>query len=101
MTGVIPSSACVIKIEGVRFIPPISSTRQTHHQDNNTTIALPVRLKQLLGVRSRARHVERIAPVSRTEVHNGARERAGERGDLTDVDVDEALADELSHGRKC
>jgi hypothetical protein len=41
--------------------------------------------------------MERIAPVSRTQVDHGARERAGELGDLTDVDVDEALTDELAH----
>jgi hypothetical protein len=41
--------------------------------------------------------MERIAPVTRAGVEHRARERAGELGDLTDVDVEEALADELSH----
>ena len=41
--------------------------------------------------------MERIAPVSRAEIDRGARERAGEVSDLTDVDIDEALPDELAH----
>jgi len=41
--------------------------------------------------------MERIAPVTRAGVDHRARERAGELGDLTDVDVEEALAKELSH----
>jgi hypothetical protein len=49
------------------------------------------------GVRSGARYMERIAPITRAGVDHRARERAGELGDLTDVDVEEALADELSH----
>ena len=53
------------------------------------------------GVRSCARYVERIAPVSRSGVDHRARERAGELGDLTDVDVEEALTDELTHYAKC
>ena len=48
-------------------------------------------------VRPRARDVKRISPVSRAGIDDGARERAGELGDLTDVDIDEAFADELSH----
>jgi hypothetical protein len=51
------------------------------------------------GVRSLARYVERIAPVSRSGIDHRARERAGEFGDLTDVDVQETLADELTHAR--
>jgi hypothetical protein len=47
------------------------------------------------------RHVQRITPVSRTGVDRRARERAGELGDLTDVDVEEALTEELTHRRKC
>jgi hypothetical protein len=38
-----------------------------------------------------------MAPVSRSGVDHRARERAGELGDLTDVDVEEALTDELTH----
>ena len=49
------------------------------------------------GVRSGARYMEWIAPITRAGVDHRARERAGELGDLTDVDVEEALADELSH----
>jgi len=49
------------------------------------------------GVRPGARYMERIAPVTRAGIHHRARKRAGELGDLTDVDVEEALADELSH----
>jgi hypothetical protein len=51
------------------------------------------------SVRARARDVERIAPVSRTEVDDRARECAGRFGDLTDVDVEETLTDELPHVR--
>jgi hypothetical protein len=53
------------------------------------------------GVRSRARYVERVAPVTRAGVDHRARERAGALGDLTDVDVDESLADELMQWRQC
>jgi nitroreductase len=49
------------------------------------------------GVRSCARHVERITPVSRAVVDGRSRERAGELRDLTDVDVEEALTDEPTH----
>jgi len=42
--------------------------------------------------------VKRIAPVSRSRVDDRAREGAGELGDLTDVDLEEELADELTHG---
>jgi hypothetical protein len=45
--------------------------------------------------------VERVSPVSRAGVDRRARERAGELDDLTDVDVDEALANKLTHRRKC
>jgi nitroreductase len=50
------------------------------------------------GVAPRARYVERIAPVSRSGVDGRTRERAGDLGDLTDVDVEEAFTDELTHG---
>ena len=43
--------------------------------------------------------MERVTPVSRAGVDHRARERAGELDDLADVDVDEALADDLSHQR--
>ena len=49
------------------------------------------------GVRSGARYMERIAPVTRAGVDHRARVRAGELGDLTDVDVEETLTDELTH----
>jgi len=55
-------------------------------------------------VRPCARHVKRVAPVSRAGVDRRARKRADELSDLTDVDVDEAFPDELTHhamlGRK-
>jgi nitroreductase len=50
-------------------------------------------------VRPRARDVERISPVSRPGIDDDAGERAGEVSDLTDVDVDEALTDDLTHDR--
>jgi hypothetical protein len=45
--------------------------------------------------------VERITPVSRAGIDRSAGERAGELGDLTDVDVEEPLTDELTHRLKC
>jgi len=48
-------------------------------------------------VRPRSGHVERVPPVARSRVDHRAREATGELGQLTDVDVEEALADELSH----
>jgi hypothetical protein len=51
------------------------------------------------GLRPRARHVERIAPVSRSGVEHRARERAGDLGDLTDVDVEKTLTDETAHAQ--
>jgi len=45
--------------------------------------------------------VKRITPVSRAGVDRRAREPAGELGDLTDVDVEESLTEELTHRRKC
>ena len=44
---------------------PKFNTPQTHHQDNNITIALPVRPKQLPDVHSRARALSRGDLVSR------------------------------------
>ena len=51
------------------------------------------------GVRSRARYVERIAPVSRSDVDRGAPGRAGELRELTDVHIHESFADQLTHGQ--
>jgi hypothetical protein len=41
--------------------------------------------------------MERIAAVTRSRVDHGARVRTGALGDLTDVHIHEALADELTH----
>jgi hypothetical protein len=41
--------------------------------------------------------MERVTPVSRTGVERRSREGTGAFGDLTDVDVEEALTDELAH----
>ncbi len=49
------------------------------------------------GVRPGARDRERVAPVSRADIDRRARERAGERDQLTDVDVEKPLTDELTH----
>ena len=48
-------------------------------------------------VRPRSGHVERVPPVARSRVDHRTREATGKLGQLTDVDVEEALADELSH----
>jgi len=48
-------------------------------------------------VRPRSGHVERVPSVARSRVDHRAREATGELGQLTDVDIEEALADELSH----
>jgi hypothetical protein len=41
--------------------------------------------------------VQRITPVSRPGIDRRPRKGSGELGQLTDVDVEEALADQLSH----
>jgi hypothetical protein len=41
--------------------------------------------------------VQNVATVARSHVHEDAAERGGYCGGLTDVDVDEALAEESTH----
>ena len=65
--------------------PPKVSTPQTHRQDNNTTIALRVRLKQSPDAHSRGRAWSRGHLLSRSTKGHIAR--------LTSTQVDPAGAD--------
>ena len=49
------------------------------------------------GLRSGARYMKWIPPVTRSRVDDGPRVRTGALDDLTDVHIHQALADELMH----
>jgi predicted enzyme related to lactoylglutathione lyase len=69
---------------------------------NSTTCRIRKRIRGCVEsdrerISARSCYVERVTPVTRSGVDRRQRERSGELGQLTDVDVEEALADELSH----
>jgi hypothetical protein len=69
---------------------------------NSTTCRIRKRIRGCVEsdrerISARSCYVERVTPVTRSGVDRRQREGSGELGQLTDVDVEEALADELSH----